>query len=100
MEDGVQPFKCIRIAEDQRAELPPVNRTVGRDNAASERLDDFGDGGAAGAFKDVGDVIRVENLAAMPLQHARDRAFATGDSACNRYPHGPHAKAPETAQGF
>ncbi len=98
MQNGVQPSKRGFIAEDQASKLSSVNRAVCRDNAASENPCDFRNGGAAGAFKHMGDVIRVENLAPMPLQHARNRAFATGDSACNRYSHGSHTEAPEGAR--
>ena len=98
MQNGVEPSKRGFIAEDQTSKLPSVNGAVNRDNAASENPCDFSNGGTAWAFKHMGDVIRVENLAPMPLQHARNRAFATGDSACNRYSHGSHTEAPEGAR--
>ena len=98
MQNGVQPSKRGFIAEDQISQLPSVNRSVRRDNAASKHSCDFRNGGTAGAFKHMGDVIRVEDFAPMSLQHARNRAFATGDSACNRYSHGSHTEAPEGAR--
>ena len=74
--------QLFRLSKNDRAELPAIDCTIGRDNILTERSDHRVVCGSTGRVGGVRDFVRVENLCAKLAENLRDRAFARTDSAC------------------
>jgi hypothetical protein len=78
---SVEALQGQAITEDDLAQLCPINRAVGRQDAVSESGNDVPPGGQLGLHKLVRHHIGVDHGSAVLGQAPRHAALATGDIA-------------------
>ena len=82
MDEAVEQFQLLPVPEDDRAELPAVDRPIGVEDCPAEMVHDLPPDRTLRLLDGVGDLVEIDDEGAFIRQHPGDGRFTAGDTAC------------------